>query len=153
MALPSSGEIKASQINTEAGRSSSAEAPLSGDSSTPQAGSLVKIYESAGVNQSAPHSYSEFYGKSLTLTAFQMTVGCIGGSEGCCSALAEESTSTHYHNGSGTYPVVGDTVYKSNLDPYSFNNSGFGVKALATNGLLVFNDDNPVVQSIYDCAF
>ena len=62
MALPSSGEIKASQINTEAGRSSSAEAPLSGSSSTPQAGSLVKIYEGAGVNQSAPHSYSEFYG-------------------------------------------------------------------------------------------
>tara|TARA_R110002020_G_scaffold135828_1_gene303261 strand:+ start:1268 stop:1729 length:462 start_codon:yes stop_codon:yes gene_type:complete len=62
MALPSSGEIKASQINTEAGRSSSAEAPLSGSSSTPQAGSLVKIYEDAGVNQAAPHSYSEFYG-------------------------------------------------------------------------------------------
>lgn len=62
MSLPSSGEIKASQINTEAGRSSSAEAPLSGSSSTPQAGSLVKIYEGAGVNQSAPHSYSEFYG-------------------------------------------------------------------------------------------
>lgn len=62
MALPSSGEIKASQINTEAGRSSSANAPLSGSSSTPQAGSLVKIYEGAGVNQSAPHSYSEFYG-------------------------------------------------------------------------------------------
>ena len=62
MSLPSSGEIKASQINTEAGRSSSAEAPLSGSSSTPQAGSLVKIYEGSGVDQSAPHSYSEFYG-------------------------------------------------------------------------------------------
>ena len=62
MSLPSSGEIKASQINTEAGRSSSANAPLSGSSSTPQAGSLVKIYEGAGVDQSAPHSYSEFYG-------------------------------------------------------------------------------------------
>jgi len=67
MALPSSGQIKASQINTEAGRSSSAEAPLSGSSSTPQAGSLVKIYEGAGVNQAAPHSYSEFYGKSYQI--------------------------------------------------------------------------------------
>lgn len=66
MALPSSGEIKASQINTEAGRSSNAEAPLSGSSPTPQAGSLVKIYENAGVNQSAPHSYSEFYGASFS---------------------------------------------------------------------------------------
>jgi len=68
MALPSSGEIKASQINTEAGRSSSAEAPLSGSSSTPQAGSLVKIYEDAGVNQSAPHSYSEFHGIAFSRT-------------------------------------------------------------------------------------
>ncbi len=65
MALPSSGEIKASQINTEAGRSSDAEAPLSGSSSTPQAGSLVKLYENAGVDQSAPHSYSEFYGAAF----------------------------------------------------------------------------------------
>lgn len=65
MSLPSSGEIKASQINTEAGRSSDAEAPLSGSSSTPQAGSLVKIYEGSGVNQSAPHSYSEFHGVSF----------------------------------------------------------------------------------------
>ena len=66
MALPSSGEIKASQINTEAGRSSDAEAPLSGSSSTPQAGSLVKLYEGAGVNQAAPHSYSEFYGAAFS---------------------------------------------------------------------------------------
>jgi len=153
MALPSSGEIKASQINTEAGRSSSANAPLSGSSSTPQTGSLVKIYEGAGVNQSAPHSYSEFYGKSLDLTAFQMTIGCVGDVVSCCNALGNQSTSTHYHNGSGTYPVVGDTVYKSNLDPYSFNYSGLGIKALAPNGLLVFNDDNPVVQSISDCNF
>jgi len=67
MALPSSGEIKASQINTEAGRSSNAEAPLSGSSSTPQAGSLVKLYENAGVDQSAPHSYSEFYGAAFAV--------------------------------------------------------------------------------------
>ena len=153
MSLPSSGEIKASQINTEANRSSSAEAPLSGDSSTPQAGSLVKIYEGSGVNQSAPHSYSEFYGKSFALTAFQMTVGCVGDLTGCCSALGNQSTSTHYHNGSGTYPVVGDTVYKGNGDPYSFNYSGLGIKALAANGLLVFDDDNPVVQSITTCDF
>ena len=75
MALPSSGEIKASQINTEAGRSSNAEAPLSGSSSTPQAGSLVKLYEGAGVNQSAPHSYSEFYGASFSGTLTDVYYG------------------------------------------------------------------------------
>jgi len=75
MALPSSGEIKASQINTEAGRSSNAEAPLSGSSSTPQAGSLVKLYENAGVDQSAPHSYSEFYGVAFSITLTDVYYG------------------------------------------------------------------------------
>ena len=73
MSLPSSGEIKASQMNTVAGRSATANAPLSGTSSTPQTGSLVKIYATANpaVNQSAPHSFSEFYGRSfVSLTAF-----------------------------------------------------------------------------------
>ena len=78
MALPSSGEIKASQINTEAGRSSSAEAPLSGSSSTPQAGSLVKIYEGSGVNQSAPHSYSEFHGISYDVGVLENVVKYLG---------------------------------------------------------------------------
>ena len=66
MTLPTSGPLGASDINTEANRSSNANAPLSGDSATPQTGSLVKIYENSGVNQSAPHSYSEFYGKTFT---------------------------------------------------------------------------------------
>ena len=65
MALPIGGTISASMINTESATVSTNNAPLSGNSSTPQAGSLVKLYEGAGVNQSAPHSYSEFYGKSF----------------------------------------------------------------------------------------
>ena len=78
MALPSSGEIKASQINTEAGRSSSAEAPLSGSSSTPQPGSLVKLYEGSGVNQAAPHSYSEFYGISYDVGVIENVIEYLG---------------------------------------------------------------------------
>ena len=102
MALPSSGEIKASQINTEAGRSSSAEAPLSGSSSTPQAGSLVKIYEGSGVNQAAPHSYSEFYGKSF-----------VQGLE-LPDLFIEEYTFTGYYNpsiGDASNLAVGDIIY------------------------------------------
>ena len=99
MSLPSSGEIKASQINTEAGRSSSANAPLSGSSSTPQAGSLVKIYEGAGVDQSAPHSYSEFYG--ITYVGVLKDVYTIHTS----------NSSDYYYNGS-----IGDAVNLSNGD-------------------------------------
>ncbi len=100
MALPSSGEIKASQINTEAGRSSSANAPLSGSSSTPQAGSLVKIYEDAGVDQSAPHSYSEFYGVTFSLELPNLFV--------------EEFTYTGYYDasiGNASNLSNGDVIY------------------------------------------
>jgi len=110
MALPSSGQISASQINAEVpGRSSTAEAPLSGTSSTPQTGSLVKLYATASppVNQSAPHSYSEFYGRSfVSLTSFLSGAGTTGDA---CNTLG--SSFTYYHDGSGTYPAVGDKVY------------------------------------------
>ena len=99
MALPSSGEIKASQINTEAGRSSNAEAPLSGSSSTPQAGSLVKIYEGAGVNQSAPHSYSEFHGITFSRTLLNVFT------------YETSNSSDYYYDGS-----IGDAVNLSSGD-------------------------------------
>jgi hypothetical protein len=115
MALPSSGEIKASQINTEAGRSSNAEAPLSGSSSTPQAGSLVKIYEGAGVDQSAPHSYSEFHGIAFSLELTNLFVedsplfsGYYDGSIGDASNLS-----------------VGDVIYSdSSLTTKLYDNPG-----------------------------
>jgi hypothetical protein len=69
MALPSSGTISASMINIESAAVSSSNAPLSGDSSTPQNGSLVKRFDDATptpVDQNAPHAYSEFYGKTFT---------------------------------------------------------------------------------------
>ena len=69
MALPIGGTISASMINTESATVSTNTAPMSGTSSTPQPGSLVKRYNNAtptAVNQVAPHAYSEFYGKSFT---------------------------------------------------------------------------------------
>jgi len=108
MSLPSSGEIKASQINTEAGRSSNAEAPLSGSSSTPQAGSLVKIYEGAGVDQSAPHSYSEFYGITY--------VGVLSDVFYDTSGNPPYPTYTYYYDssiGDASNLDVGDTVYSN----------------------------------------
>ena len=114
MSLPSSGEIKASQMNTVASRSATANAPLSGTSSTPQTGSLVKIYATANpaVNQSAPHSFSEFYGRSfVSLTAF-----LVGNPSAFVSDMCTQlsSQATYYHDGSGTYPTTGDIVYLSN---------------------------------------
>jgi len=115
MSLPSSGEIKASQMNTVAGRSATANAPLSGNSSTPQAGSLVKIYATAtpAVNQSAPHRFTEFYGRSFaSLTGFNVGNPSVFVSD-MCSQTAPGGN-TYYHDGSGTYPVANDIVYLSN---------------------------------------
>jgi len=110
MGLPSSGQISASQINAEVpGRSSTANAPLSGSSSTPQTGSLVKLYATASppVNQSAPHAYSEFYGRSfVSLTSFLSGAGT---TSDACNTLG--SSFTYYHDGSGVFPAVGDIVY------------------------------------------
>ncbi len=68
MALPNAyAPLSASMIMVEAGQSSDSKASLSGPTSTPADGSMVKLYASATptpVNQVAPHAYSEFYGKS-----------------------------------------------------------------------------------------
>ena len=112
MALPGSGTISANMINAEVpGRSATANAPLSGTSSTPQTGSLVKLYATASppVNQVAPHAYSEFYGRSfVSTTAFSSsTMGVFNqacnfnGFNPCC-------TQTYYHDGSGSLPAAGD---------------------------------------------
>ena len=124
MALPSSGEIKASQINTEAGRSSSAEAPLSGNSATPQAGSLVKIYEGAGVNQSAPHSYSEFYGKTFVGSRTLLNVFTYGTS----------NSNTYYYDDS-----IGDAV---NLSSGDVIYTDAGLTTILSSGNYVQNRSN-----------
>ena len=62
MPLPSSGEISISDINTELGRTSNtANSNLAGGT-TPQSGSLFKLGEAGGINQTAPHAMSEWYG-------------------------------------------------------------------------------------------
>lgn len=120
MTLPAPGNsISANQINVEAERSGTSNAPLSGSSSTPQTGSLVKIYEDSGVNQVAPHKYSEFYGKTFTPTgsAFQMTnvtqaVGSLNPAQ-VCKEISDYGGfyTTYYHDGSGALPVAGDNIY------------------------------------------
>ena len=68
MALPSSGPISACMINVEAGLTSTTCAFLSGPTSTPATDSMVKLYANATpspIGQTAPHAYSEFYGKTF----------------------------------------------------------------------------------------
>ena len=57
--------MKASNINIEAARAGTTNAPASGSTSTPSTTSLFGIYAGSGVDQSAPHAYSEFLNKSF----------------------------------------------------------------------------------------
>ena len=69
MGLPSSGTISASDINIEAARVGTTNAPLGIQTGTAGAGSLVKLYDDATpspVDQNSPYAYSDFYGKSYT---------------------------------------------------------------------------------------
>jgi len=103
MALPSSGQISIGDIRTEIGSSS---------------GSLRTLSAAAG--KSTPDAMSEFYGySSVTLTSFSSSIN--SNFFGVCS---EPITATYYHDGSFTYPDVGDTVY-SNSSGSSYLSSGY----------------------------
>jgi hypothetical protein len=65
MPLPSSGQISVSDINTELGRTSNTANSNFAGGSTPQSGSLFKLGEAGGINQTAPHAMSEWYNYPL----------------------------------------------------------------------------------------
>jgi hypothetical protein len=65
MSLPAPGNpISANMINVEANRTGSTYAPLSVNQ-IPVSTSLIGLYVDSGVNQAAPHKYSEFFSKTL----------------------------------------------------------------------------------------
>tara|TARA_R110002051_G_scaffold109497_3_gene182171 strand:+ start:7987 stop:8382 length:396 start_codon:yes stop_codon:yes gene_type:complete len=92
MALQSSGSISISQIKAEVGGSSSSLRTLS-----------------AAAGKSAPDGMQEFYGFSA-LEAFSSSTGYSIG-DVCDSGSINQ---TYHHDGSGTYPAAGDTVYSDN---------------------------------------
>jgi len=103
MALQSSGQISIGDIRTEIGSSS---------------GSLRTLSAAAG--KSTPDAISEFYGYShVTLTSFSSSIN-----SNFFNVCSESITATYYHDGSFTYPDVGDTVY-SNSSGSSYLSSGY----------------------------
>ena len=148
MALPSSGAISASMINTESATVSTTNAPLSGTSSTPQDGSLVKRYDDATptpVDQNAPHAYSEFYGKSFT----SPDIPCGGTlSAGSGTGYFEATVTSGSPTGAIVvyfYPIgVPDGVaYEFNGTTYNdLTSNTYGYAAGTGNNLNIVGDDD-----------
>ena len=99
MALPSSGPISGSQIWNEVnGSITDPPPPLS----------LGGMIASSSLSNTDPDQYSEFYGYSgATLTSY-VASAFQSGTKFICT---QTQNVTFYHNGSNTWPGVGDTVY------------------------------------------
>jgi len=132
-------------INVEASRAgTTANTKLAG-ASTPAAGSLVKIYATATppVNQSAPHAFSEFYGRSfVSVTGFNCTTTAQSAAGFAC---LEISTTTYYFTPTSagqSFPVGGNNVWSNsagttklasgwyrmgNFDRFNVNSNGIVV--------------------------
>ena len=98
MALPTSGPISGSQIAAELG--------LTGITGTNL--SLGGMISSSSLSNTNPDEYSEFYGYSnATLTSYTGSAFQNGNKFICTQTM----NVTLYHDGSSTFPTVGDTIY------------------------------------------
>jgi len=107
MALTASGQLSLGDIATEMGVS------LSDVSLTTQSTTDINTNSESKPDGLTPHAVSEFYSydhsASPSLTSFYVDANPYGdGEEACASGrLGAE----WYHDGEGTYPTTGDTVY------------------------------------------
>ena len=93
MPLPSSGPISGSQISAELGTASTNI-------------SLGGMIDSSSLSSTNPDAYSDFYGYS-NLTSYTGSSFQTGTKFICTQTL----NVTYYHDGAGSLPTVGDTIY------------------------------------------
>jgi hypothetical protein len=106
MALTASGQLSLGDIATEMG------VELSNVSLTTQSTTGINTNSESKPDGSTPHAISEFYSydhSATSLTAFSVDANPYEDGEGACAEGSE--TATWYHDGGGTYPTDGDTVY------------------------------------------
>jgi len=129
MALPSSGPISSSQVATEFSVSQT-------NISLSNLGTQLGTPISAG---SEVELATDFYGQSaFSGTAFSNLENGSGATafssaENACDGFEEGTTATRYHSGTGTYPVNGDKVYKTNNNNDPIGNGFFAFNAGRSN--------------------
>jgi len=148
MALTSSGQIKMSEIGVELGRSADAANTTLKQLSD---GSYATINTSnASSNRpdgDAPHSMSEFY-------SYNHSAGSLTSNTFYYSALSQVcsnngSGTTVYHDGSGTHPAVGDTLYEDSSGSTTMS-AGFYLSVGSATGVIVNSEGT--VSETYGCG-
>jgi hypothetical protein len=117
--------LKASLINVEGGRASSANAPLGGATGTATAGSLIKLFEGSGVNQQSPYAYSDFDGKSYAQAIGPINAGGRFLSDSFQVCQSSAVTQYWYEGVAGTLPGLGDKCYDTSTVPGTVLPTGY----------------------------
>lgn len=132
MALPQSGEISFSDLNSDMGNSTTAQLDIS---------TAASYY-----GLSAPHSMDEFY--STPLPYF----GLAGGESTAEAAYTNNQVNgNYYHNGTGSYPDNFDTVYVDDSGTTPYNGGNLWYKITSTDFVLKIGS-NGLVMSKYDMS-
>ena len=142
MALTASGQLSLGDIATEMGVS------LSNVSLTTQSTTDINTSSPSYPDGSTPHAVSEFYSydhsASPPLTAFIVDENPYGDFEEACGAGREGAA--WYHDGGGSYPTTGDTVY-TDLEGTTNPEDGFYWMAEPSS----FYVEGGVVQEVIPC--
>ena len=133
MGLPSSGQISINDIATEFGVTLSNVA----------LNATLGTYASKG--SGATTAMSDFFGLS-NLTAF--TYNSEGQERNACRLESIEDTA--YHDGSGTYPAVNDSVYSNSSGTTALSDANYKIDNGSLNGANM-ETSSGAVQSITNC--
>lgn len=142
MAIPASGAISASMLATEF---SSSQAPSGPNISLGGLGTKLSTPITFG-NQVL--MAASFYGQSLpvSLTSFNYNRNAQEEYEDACALESTEDVA--YHNGSASYPVANDSVFRNSTGTTAVAN---GTYKMANNKAMTIDGGSGVVSEINDC--
>ena len=145
MALTTSGEIKLSQINTELGRTSTTTNTSLAQCSDGTNGTINTANATADrPNTTAPHSMSEFYSYNHTLSSVTLFLAAGPSRSSNCGSDIETK---FYHDGSGTLPVRGDSIFTNSAGTTAASNGYY----LTTNLGGVIIEEGAEVTGTFNC--
>ena len=140
MALPSSGPISGSQIATELGIAAWSNLSLGG------------LIATSSISNTNPDKYSEFYGYSnVTYTQCYRDDATGKVVFGC----TDETYTSVWHNGSGTLPYNGDTLYTNSAgsSTISSGNWPIGFGNFDTISRVCTTNSSGYITATYLCDF